>query len=134
MHVLQALVFSAVGTASRVLMRVLNDLSVEGAEQLEAALQRPSGQALITVSNHVAAMDDPLLPAALLPARFVLQPDAARWTLCATDRCFVNEWMTSFFRAGKVLSGVLPENNSKKVYPNTPKHSKIYFRDVNPVP
>lgn len=59
-------------------------------------------QALITVSNHVAALDDPLLTAALVPAGALLQPSALRWTLCATDRCFTSKAATTFFRAAKV--------------------------------
>lgn len=59
-------------------------------------------QALITVSNHVAALDDPLLTAALVPAGALLQPSALRWTLCATDRCFTSKAATAFFRAAKV--------------------------------
>ena len=60
------------------------------------------GQALITVSNHVAALDDPLVTAALLPPGAFLSPRALRWTLCATDRCFTSPAATAFFRAAKV--------------------------------
>ena len=59
-------------------------------------------QALITVSNHVAALDDPLLTSALVPAGALLQPSALRWTLCATNRCFTSAAATAFFRAAKV--------------------------------
>ncbi len=34
---------------------------------MEYALKRPKGQALITVCNHVAALDDPLVMSALIP-------------------------------------------------------------------
>ncbi|EIE23442.1 glycerol-3-phosphate 1-acyltransferase, partial [Coccomyxa subellipsoidea C-169] len=61
------------------------------------------GQALITVSNHVASLDDPLATAALLPMGALLRPSALRWTLCATDRCFTNPAASAFFRAAKVL-------------------------------
>lgn len=61
------------------------------------------GQALITVSNHVASLDDPLATAALLPLGALLRPSALRWTLCATDRCFTSPAASAFFRAAKVL-------------------------------
>ena len=72
-------------------------------------------QALITVSNHVAALDDPLLTAALVPAGALLQPSALRWTLCATDRCFTSRAATTFFRAAKAgpLSHDVTPHNKK---------------------
>jgi len=65
---------------------------------------RPAGQPLITVSNHVAAMDDPLLLAALTPFRSVFETGGMRWSLCASDRCFKNSLMSAFFRAGQVCA------------------------------
>jgi monolysocardiolipin acyltransferase len=65
-------------------------------------LRRAPGRGLLTVCNHVGALDDPLVLAAVLPPT-ALVPAAARWTLCATDRCFVNPLAECFFRAGKVL-------------------------------
>lgn len=58
-------------------------------------------QALITVSNHVAALDDPLVVSALLPPGALGRPRALRWTMCATDRCFRTRAAAAFFRAGK---------------------------------
>jgi monolysocardiolipin acyltransferase len=58
-------------------------------------------QALITVSNHVAALDDPLVTAALLPPGALLHARQLRWTLCASDRCFASARAAAFFRAGK---------------------------------
>jgi len=60
-----------------------------------------AAQALITVSNHVAALDDPLVVSALLPPGALGRPAAMRWTLCATDRCFRTRAAAAFFRAGK---------------------------------
>ena len=75
-----------------------------GEERLTGAvLHRAPGQGLLSVCNHVGALDDPLLFAAALPASVLSQPEALRWTLCATDRCFVNPLTDAFFRAGKVL-------------------------------
>ena len=92
----------AVATLSRGFMSLLTDTDVQGREVLEHAFQRPDEQGLVTVSNHAAALDDPLLLAALMPADSLLQPQAHRWGMCATDRCFKNGLMSSFFRAGKV--------------------------------
>lgn len=100
---LRSMVLYLVGHASRAYMTSLNTTTVEGLGQVEAALQRPKGQALITVSNHVAALDDPLIVSALLPQQALQQPEALRWTLCATDRCFKYAAAVPFFRAAKVL-------------------------------
>ena len=53
------------------------------------------------MSNHVAALDDPLVTAALLPPGALLHARQLRWTLCATDRSFTSATATVFFRAAK---------------------------------
>lgn len=100
---LRAAVLAAAGGAARAFMAGAARTEVSGAERLAAALDRPPGRGLITVSNHVASIDDPLVTAALLPAGTLLRPAALRWTLCATDRCFRHAAIAPFFRAGKVL-------------------------------
>ncbi|KAG2448338.1 hypothetical protein HYH02_006920 [Chlamydomonas schloesseri] len=100
---LRRMVLLAVGSAARAYMTGLNSTSVEGGGHLAAALERPAGQALITVCNHVAALDDPLVVSALLPEAALQQPDKLRWTLCASDRCFRYAALVPLFRAAKVL-------------------------------
>ncbi|KAK4381812.1 Tafazzin [Sesamum angolense] len=68
-----------------------------------AVLNRPENKSLITVSNHVAAMDDPLVIASLLPPGMLLDANGLRWTLCASDRCFKNPVTSAFFKYAKVL-------------------------------
>lgn len=70
---------------------------------MKSALERPSGTPLITVSNHVGAVDDPLVTSAIVPPEYLGKPKTLRWTLCATDRCFKHAAMAPFFKAGKVL-------------------------------
>ncbi|MEW5301950.1 MAG: hypothetical protein WDW36_004773 [Sanguina aurantia] len=96
-------VFYVVGHASRALLFNLNTTTVEGAENLHDALRRPAGQALVTVSNHIAALDDPLVVSAILEPESLSQTETVRWTLCATDRCFKYGALSPFFRAAKVL-------------------------------
>jgi monolysocardiolipin acyltransferase len=100
---LRMLVLGSVAAASKLFMQGLSTTTVEGGAVLTAAQARPPGQPLITVSNHVAAMDDPLLLAALTPIRNVFEAGGMRWSLCATDRCFKGPLMAAFFRAGQVL-------------------------------
>ena len=77
---------------------------VLGEERLATAvLHRAPAQGLLTVCNHVGALDDPLVVSAAMPAAAFTHPDFMRWTLCSVDRCFVNAFADSFFRAGKVL-------------------------------
>lgn len=101
---LRPAVLTVLGGASRLWMHVLNDTKVEGSEILAAAVQsRAPGRGLLTVSNHVCALDDPLVVAAAMPALSLLNCTELRWTLCATDRCFKGGMADSFFRAAKVL-------------------------------
>jgi 1-acyl-sn-glycerol-3-phosphate acyltransferase len=102
---IRPLVLGSIGAICHFFMHKLNTTTVYGAEILEAAVHaRPAGQGLVTVSNHVASIDDPLLLAAALPLTTMLEQDKLRWTLCATDRCFkYGEFVNTFFRAGKVL-------------------------------
>ncbi|KAF6264855.1 hypothetical protein COO60DRAFT_1266700 [Scenedesmus sp. NREL 46B-D3] len=80
-----------------------NNTHVEGAEHMAAALAREAGRPLITVCNHVASMDDPLVMSTILPPEVYSDPAQLRWTLCASDRCFHRELLVPFFRAAKVL-------------------------------
>ncbi len=59
-------------------MHGANTVHVSGGEHVRAALARPANQALITVCNHVAALDDPLIVASLLPPEVLDQPDRLR--------------------------------------------------------
>ena len=99
---LRSLVLAGVGGACRLFLHGASRTRVEGGQHLAAALERPAGQALITVSNHVGSIDDPLITAALVPPKYLLRPRALRWTMCATDRCFKSAALTPFFRAAKV--------------------------------
>ncbi|KAK8960800.1 N-acylphosphatidylethanolamine synthase [Platanthera guangdongensis] len=85
-------------------MHGLNHIQIYGVEKLHCALlDRPQGKPLLTVSNHVASVDDPLVIASLLPPSVMLDASNIRWTLCATDRCFKNAALSAFFRCVKVL-------------------------------
>ena len=109
----QSLVLGAVGLLSRGFMTILNRTDVRGQENFDSAFQRPKNQSLITVSNHTAALDDPLLLAAMMPLDSFSRPSEFRWGMCATDRCFKNGLLTKFFRAGKVLISNLTCNLDK---------------------
>ncbi|KAJ3696410.1 hypothetical protein LUZ61_000115 [Rhynchospora tenuis] len=103
-RLLQSVAVPVIGNACHVFMHGLNYVQVFGLEKLhKALLQRPQGKALLTASNHVAAIDDPFVIASLLPPSVMLNANNLRWTLCASDRCFKNPAMSAFFRSVKVL-------------------------------
>ncbi|XP_068318498.1 uncharacterized protein [Pyrus communis] len=104
LRMLQAVAVPVIGSVCHVFMNGLNQVQVYGVEKLhDAVLCRPKGKPLITVSNHVASMDDPLVLSALLPRHVLLDAQNLRWTLCASDRCFANPVTSAFFRSVKVL-------------------------------
>ncbi|KAI5658730.1 hypothetical protein M9H77_27523 [Catharanthus roseus] len=103
-RMLQAVAVPILGNVCHVFMHGLNRVQIYGAEKLhQLVLHRPENKPLITISNHVAAMDDPLVIASLLPPNIMLEAQNLRWTLCATDRCFRNPVTSAFFKHVKVL-------------------------------
>nr|DAD33311.1 TPA_asm: hypothetical protein HUJ06_012162 [Nelumbo nucifera] len=121
-HMLRSLAVPVIGNVCHVFMHGLNHIQIYGAEKLhQALLQRPEGKPLITVSNHVASVDDPFVIASLLPPNVLLDAQSLRWTLCATDRCFTNPVTSTFFRCVKVLpvsrgDGIYQKVSYKYVY------------------
>ncbi|EOY11503.1 hypothetical protein QUC31_009457 [Theobroma cacao] len=104
LRTLQAVAVPLIGNVCHVFMNGLNRVQVYGLEKLhDALLNRPKNKPLVTVSNHVASVDDPFVIASLLPPRVLLDAQNLRWTLCASDRCFSNPVTSAFFRSVKVL-------------------------------
>jgi len=60
-------------------MTVANSTTVEGAEHMKAALDRQQGRPLITVCNHVASLDDPLVMSTILPPELYSDASQLRW-------------------------------------------------------
>ncbi|KAL6705486.1 Lyso-phosphatidylcholine acyltransferase [Coniothyrium glycines] len=57
---------------------------------------------LLTVSNHISVMDDPILWG-VLPLGYIFNPDNLRWGLGSYDLCFTNKGLSTFFSFGQVL-------------------------------
>ncbi|KAF2126184.1 hypothetical protein P153DRAFT_323342 [Dothidotthia symphoricarpi CBS 119687] len=57
---------------------------------------------LLTVSNHISVLDDPLLWG-VLPLSYVFSPNNLRWGLGSYDLCFQNKATSTFFSLGQVL-------------------------------
>ncbi|KAJ5156657.1 hypothetical protein N7492_009460 [Penicillium capsulatum] len=87
----------------RAFLSTLNNAKVHGFEEFTELLdsrqdvsQRSKG--LITVSNHISVMDDPLIWG-LLPVRFWNK----RWSFGSHDICFQGRPLSLFFTMGQVL-------------------------------
>lgn len=96
---------STVGTVARVFIRNTNRLTMHDSHHLDAALARPPGTALLSVSNHIATVDDPHLLSAIVPYSVLLRGGSSmRWGVCASDVCFrPGSWLNKFADSAKVL-------------------------------
>jgi monolysocardiolipin acyltransferase len=83
--------------SSRLVMRRLNKLTIEGGERFEAAADRERG--LLTFSNHVSMFDDPLLTANFTSARY----EDIRWVASDAINFFGSWWKAWVFTAGKCV-------------------------------
>ncbi|KAG7439790.1 uncharacterized protein BT62DRAFT_912395 [Guyanagaster necrorhizus] len=70
-------------------------------EALNSA-QREYGCGVVTVSNHISTLDDPVTWG-VLPAKYYLRSRMTRWTLGASDIMFTNPILSYFFTHGQVL-------------------------------
>ncbi|ROW15025.1 hypothetical protein VPNG_03335 [Cytospora leucostoma] len=102
-----SMVMGLTGVLSKGFLNGLNDVEVIGMDNFLELLesradpfQREKG--LITVSNHISVMDDPLMWG-VLPLRYAFQPWLLRWGLGAHDICFKNKAFSTFFTLGQVL-------------------------------
>ena len=94
-----------VGSTCRLFMRGGNRLTTHDAHHLDRSLARPAGTALLTVSNHIAVLDDPHLLASIVPLRTLLHGSSEmRWGVCGDDVCFrPGTLLCRFADAAKVL-------------------------------
>ncbi|GKV21846.1 hypothetical protein SLEP1_g31786 [Rubroshorea leprosula] len=96
------MVFTAVGAFAKAVATLINTTSVHNADTLLSLVRsRPPGIPLITVSNHMSTLDDPLM----WGFKGFPSSDAklGRWVLAAEDICFKNAVFSYFFRLGKCI-------------------------------
>ncbi|GLJ23086.1 hypothetical protein SUGI_0435840 [Cryptomeria japonica] len=96
------IVMSAGGAFTKLVTSFLNNTQVHNKDTLLHLIKsRPSGTPLITVSNHMSTLDDPLMWG--FKGSPVMDWKRARWTLTAEDICFTNPLLSYFFRLGKCI-------------------------------
>lgn len=95
------MVIMAVGGLAKAAVSLLNNTTVHNADTLLRLVRsRPPGIPLVTVSNHMSTMDDPLLWG--FKGFPVTDAKLSRWALAAEDICFKSSMLSYFFRLGKV--------------------------------
>ncbi|KIK30847.1 hypothetical protein PISMIDRAFT_87035 [Pisolithus microcarpus 441] len=105
-QLLSTAVIAATGlTCKAFLNSGLCSVTISNLAVLLDALQNQSrrkGQGLITVSNHLSTLDDPITWG-ILPSRCYMNPRTIRWALGASDIMFTNPVFSAFFRNGQVI-------------------------------
>ncbi|KZF21647.1 hypothetical protein L228DRAFT_283790 [Xylona heveae TC161] len=99
-------VMGMTGVLSRWFIYGLNQTEIYGLEPFLKILDERKDIArrergLITVSNHISVLDDPLIWGCL-PYSYMV-PDNLRWGLGSHDICFKNKVLKSIFEPGQVL-------------------------------
>ncbi|KAK1828430.1 acyltransferase [Podospora conica] len=115
------------GLISRGFLLGLNSVEVIGLDKFLALLDsrrdpEKRERGLLTVSNHVSVLDDPLIWG-VLPPRYAFTPSNLRFGLGAHDICFKNPLLTSFFTYGQVL----PAHRTK----HSPQHGGLFQPSLN---
>ncbi|KAG7587531.1 Phospholipid/glycerol acyltransferase [Arabidopsis thaliana x Arabidopsis arenosa] len=96
-------VIMAVSAFAKAVANLCNKSSVHNADTLMNLVRsRPPGVPLITVSNHMSTLDDPVIWGAF-KGLLSLDPELARWVLAAEDICFRNPIFSYIFRTGKCI-------------------------------
>ncbi|XMA20231.1 hypothetical protein WAI453_013022 [Rhynchosporium graminicola] len=102
-----SVIMGLTGSISRGFLYGLNHMDVTGLDRFLETLDRrrdpeTRDRGLITVSNHVSVVDDPLMWG-VLPLRYSLDPGNHRWSMGSYDICFQSKFTTAFFNLGQVL-------------------------------
>eukprot|EP01063_Lacrimia_lanifica_P028944 TRINITY_DN4325_c0_g1_i3.p1 TRINITY_DN4325_c0_g1~~TRINITY_DN4325_c0_g1_i3.p1 ORF type:complete len:311 (+),score=94.88 TRINITY_DN4325_c0_g1_i3:24-935(+) len=102
----RAAVFGAGGVVSKVLFKGFGRGTFHGADRLMAAVERGrvEGRSVVTVSNHVGTIDDPVLWGGL-PWGWVVANGAAnkRWIWAAQEICHKTPALAWFFGIGQCI-------------------------------
>ncbi|KAM7253011.1 hypothetical protein ACFE04_025629 [Oxalis oulophora] len=96
------MVIMAIGSFAKAIANILNTTSVHNAETLIRLVRsRPPGVPLITISNHMSTLDDPVMWG--FKGFPICDANLARWVLAAEDICFKNALFSYVFRVGKCI-------------------------------
>ncbi|KAK5127890.1 hypothetical protein LTR85_005007 [Meristemomyces frigidus] len=106
-RVASALDIGTVGFLCRSFLYGLNRTEVHGLDRFLDILdgrkdEKARTRGLITVSNHVSVIDDPLIWG-VLPFRYHWNASNMRWSLGSFDICFKNSFSKAFFSYGNTL-------------------------------
>ncbi|KAF5333337.1 hypothetical protein D9611_002264 [Ephemerocybe angulata] len=100
---LSTVTVAAVGlTCKAVFATRLCSVQVTGLGTLLNALEHTNGRGVVTVSNHISTLDDPLTWG-ILPARCFFSSRTTRWALGASDVVFTNPVFSTFFHLGQTI-------------------------------
>ncbi|KAH6849987.1 hypothetical protein B0I37DRAFT_101926 [Chaetomium sp. MPI-CAGE-AT-0009] len=107
MRLKSAMIMGMTGVLSKCFLYGFNRVEVTGLSRFLDILDSRRDPAnrqrgLLTVSNHVSVLDDPVVWG-ILPLRYTFDPSNLRWTLGAADICFANKFLSNFFTLGQVL-------------------------------
>ncbi|CAH7671700.1 acyltransferase-domain-containing protein [Phakopsora pachyrhizi] len=82
----------------------MKETQIEGLPILLELLDRPSPKprGLITISNHISTLDDPIIWG-IMPFSTFFNTEKVRWTLGASDILFTNQFLSFLFRNGQVI-------------------------------
>uniref|UniRef100_A0A0R0IAL1 Tafazzin family protein n=1 Tax=Glycine max TaxID=3847 RepID=A0A0R0IAL1_SOYBN len=96
------LVIAAVGGFAKTVSSFLNTADVHNGDTLLRLVRsRPHRVPLITVSNHMSTLDDPVMWG--FKGFPIFDTNLARWVLAAEDICFRNALYSYIFRVGKCI-------------------------------
>ncbi|XP_059597867.1 N-acylphosphatidylethanolamine synthase isoform X3 [Vitis vinifera] len=109
------IVFMAVGAFAKAVASLFNSTSVQNADTLIRLVRsRPPGIPLITVSNHMSTLDDPVMWGFKgFPS---MDAKLARWVLAAEDICFKNALLSYFFRLVNYTGKCIPITRGAGIY------------------
>ncbi|KAF8466642.1 hypothetical protein BDZ91DRAFT_782815 [Kalaharituber pfeilii] len=99
---------ATVGTLCKVFLQVAQRrVDVQGLDEFlrlmdERKLRGGQAGGVVTVSNHISVMDDPLMWG-ILPVRKMLTPSDIRWGLGSHDICFTSRPRSLLFSLGQII-------------------------------
>lgn len=100
------MIIKSVASLSRLWLRLaVNDFKIKNHEIFKKVLWSRSGP-LLTVSNHISTLDDPLIWGGLLDDREVerlIEEGQMRWSVAARELTFTNPFTSWFFGKGQLI-------------------------------